>query len=619
MNRFLAICGAILLAAMPLEATSVDSVDHTCPACGRQVQLTVLMSYSQFGEQPRNLSSMFGGITSPQMCPYDLFIDYASRWEKPEAGVKQRIEPILKKRTIVLTEAEQAARKEHGDEFFEPVKEILWYRTCLPHLKKNKQASPERDLSISLRLYYNAYDEPLRSFYRNLAITRLAELPKAAWLKDEVGKLVYAYLHAELLREAGRDQQAIDAFRKVLSAYKKFPGKTEDNQWIEQWAEEQLTRTLFSKQSSAELKENINLQWLDTEYWQEDDHPSDTSPEKWMKHRLALSMIQERHPAGQPDAGEILNAVLDHNVLRLMALADTAAVDYRTLTKHKPLKIWLTQLRKELKNGTLFRQVKDAEQKKNLERQLGRLLGKNMFGDEWPVTEELLPHFEKWRMARDSTPPLPEGWTWQQGTDGYKSLIDDEFKNDLDLRRDAMFAFLQVLPQVPDQPKKWSWDVAQGLQTLAENKAHFHGRLTGLLEKQWEGEFWKSCVAYLNGSGKAEAFTNSALVKVEIDQEKRYENFIYGFLGDANDSTWKTKALEELSGDQWIKSDVYRYLDDLSDPSLVPVLEKRIAFLRARMKKKEREKHENEMFGYELSYPESILLRHRMKSLTYGQ
>lgn len=600
-------------------ATSVDAVDHDCPVCKRPVQLMVLMSYSQFGEAPRNLSSMLGGMTEPQLCPHDLFVDYASNWKEVDQQTAARLKPILDKRVIRLTEAEKLQLKQHGPSFFESVKTLLWYRTCLPEFGGKQHA--RRDFRLALQLYYRSYDEGTTSFYREQLIGQLEVLPESGWLNKEWEPLVYAYLHAELLRESGRVQPAIEAFRKVIDRYGKFSGKNDENGWISEWAQEQMTRALFSTLGAEELKGHVMVDWLDPDVFGRDKHPGRAAPKKWLKHQIAMETLYERMGQagdGAAQAGGVLNDLFAKKVSRLLAADETLDLSFTTLVKHPEIREWLRQLRQELLKGGLFSDTNDEELKALRQRDLAGILGESRFsGDRWPVYMNLLPHFEQWRKDRSRMAPLPDGWTWQRGLDGYRLLIDEAWKDDAARRHDAVLAFLSILPQVPDQPNEWSWDLVHGLQGIADEQQKLKGLLTPLLQQSWKGVFWKNCVAYLNGTGSAEALAQSPLVSVKVKEELRYEAFLWRFLGNAGDSYWRPKALKLLECDTWLSSEVYSYLGDVFEPAMLGEINQRLQYLRGRMKMKERVKHENEMFGYELDSPEALIRRYHLGTLTY--
>ena len=146
MLRYAVFSLLVCLFSMKIQATSVVPVDHACPICGQAVQTMELASYSQWGEQPRNLSSMMNFGMGAAICPYDLYCARSYRWKECDEVERKKIRPILKKGVIELTDHEKAMVAKHGDSFFDDVKKLLWLRTCNRYRKKD----PARDLRVTL-------------------------------------------------------------------------------------------------------------------------------------------------------------------------------------------------------------------------------------------------------------------------------------------------------------------------------------------------------------------------------------------------------------------------------------------------------------------------------------
>ena len=152
-----------------------------------------------------------------------------------------------------------------------------------------------------------------------------------------------------------------------------------------------------------------------------------------------------------------------------------------------------------------------------------------------------------------------------------------------------------------------------GLNKVAEEQKFFQGKLHPLLENNWKGPFWKNCAAYLNGSGEAKPLIQSPLLKVVISDEKRYEKFLWGFLQASKNEVWKPRALALLKEKKWISYEIYYYLGKFMDSSMEQPLIQRLDLIRQGSKKKG-----NEMFEYEIDYPQDLLRSFRVEQLTYA-
>ncbi len=234
-----------LFFAAGVHATSVSPVLHECPVCGVKSVAMSLDSYSQFGEPARDLSdSPRFRFASVDICPGDLYASWSGRWEKIDATERAKLAAFLKEPELHLTKAERSIVGGHEDAFRKsPWFTPLWARSC-----DGLRASDERTKFFDvLRLHFHGgrdagedWEKELGALFREKAIEALNSAVSADWTEPQE-KRVFTYLRGELIRQAGRDEEALEIFRKVIAG-EKSAEPDEELEWISRWATEQSLR-----------------------------------------------------------------------------------------------------------------------------------------------------------------------------------------------------------------------------------------------------------------------------------------------------------------------------------------------------------------------------------------
>ncbi|MFT5105262.1 MAG: hypothetical protein ACI8XO_000605 [Verrucomicrobiales bacterium] len=578
MNKpgLVAILALLFAFALAASATSYRDVDWDCPLCGKKVEVSVLASYSNFGRAPRDLSSAYGH-RNVTICPFDGYAAYQGEWRDLDDGEKTRLKAFLSGDLKTnLSDAERIEFSKDGvskhDRSY--ARELLWARTC----SEFRNPDPRRDFNTALLLFYRSAPST-EPFFRARAIEAIGRTLRADWI-SKPEKPVFEYLRGELLRQAGRNVEARAAFDKLLTKRPApKPAKEGDSDeeeaegdqsWVYEWAEEQRTRMAIDQLDVSELSKRIIPELPDLY----DEHLQ-LSFQKRIEHLQSIERLFKLMKDGDELAGKAVNDLIKRDVDRLLVLSSMGSTNHITLRKDPELLKWLGELLEQLA----------AKPEKSEDRQLRQLLGNQRWGDSWPLHHELIPHFERWRKDR-TLAALPAGWGWRQGLEAYHELFNDYGSNnapDKTTRLDAMAAFIQILPSVPDKLDDWSWPLSQGLSTIAEHRKNFAETLGPLLGKKWQGTFWKSTTAYINGTGKTAALRESKLLGVELSDAPVYENFLWDLFGTMQDPVWMERATKMLEEEKWVYDDIYSYLGNFpaSDDELLPKITARLEKLRA--------------------------------------
>lgn len=562
-------------------ATSVVPEMHECPVCGMKSVSMALCSYSQFGEPARDLSdSPVFRFADVDLCPGDLFASWSDRWEKVAAGEKEKLAAFLKEPALHLTAAEKTAIAGHEREFrdsnwFAP----LWARTC----DELRRTDERRRFEGVLRLHFEGrfdatedWQKTLISLYREDAITALKDAAAAKWPKPGE-KRVFAYLRAELTRQAGRDAEAHAMFQEVIAA-EKTAKPDEELAWILHWATEQSLRCGPEAKDPAKLLAAIIPELPDP--WRKQEASEDP---RWPRHYAAVSVLVQRAVSGDKPFADTLWNLLDRKPERLLALLETVGTDIAPLRSMDPRwSGWFDELGSQLAARKLPGALAKDPNKIRVFNTLRRAAGGDENSDKVWRNDKLLPAVRK-AVAEGGMPAIqmPED---HSGFDlpSMDGESDEPSKPSLkEFDRELYKLWEEVAPARPDIARIYirylrkaneDWESTQYpamyfLPAIAETE---DGRaaIRKELDGKWKSSFWKAACAYaarVPGSGGA--FIHHKFT------EKADDSLVVKLLIQQSDASWKEAAIRKLKQGEWVSSQVIQYLGSLDLPETNAALE----------------------------------------------
>lgn len=564
---------AWLSSLLPAAATSFRPAEHTCPVCDHKSMTADLASYSNFGEPARDLSdNPIFAFASVELCPADLFATWKNRWRPLKPAEKQRLAEFLKAPAVILTAEEREIVKGHEAELPQsPWWERWWARSC----DSQREPSLRHQWFTTMDLHFagqlplaEEWQEKLAAYYREQAIRGLEAAVRTDWASAEE-KRVFPYLRAELIRRAGRKDEAKALFAEVIASEKKQAAK-EETAWIAQWAAEQSLRIDVEPMATADLATWLLPAMPDP--WRD---MRDSEPPGWAKHRLALVELSARARRQDAAAGEILWKALDRKPARLLALAETlsgGALGLRELGEKWDK--WFAGIEATLNSGKLPDFGREEPNDVRVQNVLGPAIAKDRKSAEWnervfkPAIKKALetgglpeagfggdPLLEQLRLYFETAPP----------------------EQRLDFAR-LIFRVLKT--------SKEDRDIAYEVLFMADDLAKLRdpaGVLRAELEGKWESSFWKAVCSYIVDAPGSEA---SLLKHPRLQADgspnegpPRHE-IVWDMLEERHSAAWKSRALDHIAKAQFLESHVLSYAIALEDKDLTEALKQRAARLR---------------------------------------
>lgn len=563
-------------------ATSVVPELHECPVCGMKSVRMALCSYSQFGEPARDLSdSPVFRFADVNLCPGDLYASWSDRWKNVDAGEKAKLAAFLKEPSLRLTDAEKTAIRGHEKEFrdsnwFAP----LWVRTC----DELRRADERRRFDDALQLHFAGpfgasgdWEKTLVSHYRENAIAALKDALAAKW-PNPGEKRVFAYLRAELTRQAGRDAEAFVLFQEVIAA-EKTAKPDEDLAWIPQWAAEQSLRCGPEAKDPASLLDAIIPELPDP--WRKQGASDDP---RWPRHYAAVDVLAQRAASGDKPFADALWNLLERKPERLLALLETTGSDIAPLRSVDPRwSGWFDELASRLAARKLPAVLAKDPNDTRVANVLRRAVGGDEGGDKAWRNDKLLPAVRKAaagggmpaiKMPEDHSgfdlPPI-DGESDEPPKPSLKEFDRELYKlweeQAPPVRPDIARIYIRFLRQANEDWDSTQYPAMYFLPAIAETE---DGRaaIRKELDGKWKSSFWKAACAYaarMPDSGKA--FIRHPFIG------KADDSLVVKLLTQQSDASWKDAALRKLKEDEWVSSEVIQYLGSLDLPETNTALE----------------------------------------------
>ena len=570
------------LAVVSAHATSVFPELHECPVCGlKSVQMS-LCSFSQLGEPARDLSDepRFA-FPEVNVCPADLYASWSMDWGEIRPGEKSKLATFLADPALHLTAAEKHIIAGHEDAFRKsPWFRPLWARTCDELRDLEPRARFQRDLLLHFAGKYlgdqedaEDWEKRMVSFCRENAISALKDTATADWPEPHE-KRVFAYLRAELLRQAGRDEEAHALFQQVIAA-EKAAKPDKKLAWISRWAEEQSIRCGPAAGDPEALVKLIIPELPDPSR----KRNAAVDP-RWPRHYAAAEELSRRAAGGAKPFSEALWNLLERKPERLLALLETIAVDIAPLRNVDPRwRDWFGELETSIRDrklpGALAKDPNGIRVSNVLRAAVG---ASGAAGKTWR-NDVLLPAVRK-AVAEGGMPeiemPEDDSFAFLPPIHGEDDEPSGPKSKDLDQelynlwkeqppagRGDVARIYIRLL----HAGSPTGYPASSFLPEIAETE---DGRRAILreLDGQWENPFWKVACAYaarMPGSG--EAFIRHPFLPNVSDA------LVVGLLTVRSDASWMDEAIKKLEHDELVTSDVIGYLASLDRPEAVKALE----------------------------------------------
>lgn len=609
----------LLLAATFAHATSVFPDLHECPVCGLRSVKISLASYSQFGEPERDLSDAprfrFANV---EICPGDLYASWSNGWEKISPDEKAKLAEFLKKPSLQLTESEKAAVAGHEEAFrgsvwFEP----LWARTCSEFRTMDEKGKFDGVLQmhfagrhVDRRESVEKWEEELVSHFREEAITALEVAVAAKWSKPHE-KRVFAYLRGELIRQAGRDAEALEIFRKVINS-EKSTVPDEELDWISRWAEEQSLRCGPEAKDPGKLLAAVIPELPDP--WRKRKSSGDV---RWARHYAAVNLLAQRAAEGDKQFSDALWKLLDRKPERLLALLETIQSDIGKLRSvDARWEEWFDEIDKLIDGGKVPASIADDPHKERVINVLSRAVDGNDDGgsDSWQA-EVFLPAVRKAaaeggipavEIPEKDLPRLRKKGKGKPSMNDLSRQLYELWKTQAEpVRTDIARVYVRILRMESDDAESTGYPAQYLLPEIAETE---FGRaaIRMELDGKWVRTFWKvACTYAARLPDSSEAFIKHP------GTAKTDTHLVVELLMQRSDGGWKGVAIGKLNGDEWVSSDIIRYLDFLDLPETRAALEKFAD--KARVAKKRSRGSLEQMELYSLQVIDDLRLKRGMR------
>ena len=594
----------ILLGILALSSASVAlsvlSRNHDCPVCGKPSVTTAMMSYSNFGGPSARdqIGRPFG--TDVVICPHDLYASWYYRWDGIDNQEKERLHEFLKKPTVVLTPEEKVIVGRDLSKLRESWWwELLWTRTCdmvrLPDAKHSLRAT----LDFYYRGDANSDEEWVRrlsAHYRDKAIEALAGSKE----------LHRRYLRAELLRLAGRSNEAGTLFRKVASeAGRKASEVTEGGDQHERLAglrllcEDGLLLIEAGGLGSSKVAD-----WLQVPVLAGQDGREESPPGEWSRNRIGLQVLMTRAAVGDSEASGLMWQKLSQNPVHLcdwnkLLEGTPGAPGLESLRKcGKPWAPWFDRLAREAKLGKLPDDYQDHVDKERL--------------------ISILRHLGAEGTDYSMLPPI-DGDTVHRP----RKVLDtskSDLANDLARRASesasnpvpALGEIIALLKQLPDPVERPQYGFIEAANALAKTSRE-PKRLKDAVEGRWVSDWWRFACEYALGKpGAGPLLAAHPLTAKKFDEGgKALESIAWSLFAAKRDPIWKGKLLEILRTSPWVHDGILGYATRLNDEEVDLMLEQRMA----KMRKNPPFKDIAHMRLYEIRHIEDDRREEKMKAL----
>ena len=581
-----------LLSLAAAHATSVAPVLHECPVCGEKSVATRLMSYSNFGEPARDLSDdpryRFSNV---EICPNDLYAGFPDTWEDMKPAEKTKLHEFLKSPALRLTPEEKKIIAGHEDAFRDSrYFSMLWARTCDDFLT----LSPQARLHRILRLHYSGssipkskdakeWEKRLAAHYREQAIAALKDAKSADWPKPD-DKRVFAYLQAEFIRQAGRNDEAHALFQQVIAAESALKDDDEETSWILAWAEEQSLRTGPDTKDPARLITHIIPELPDP--WR--DEKATENP-RWPLHHAAVDILVRKASSGEKPFSDALWNLLDRKNPRLLALLETTGHPIASLRDVDPRwAAWFDEIKALLDQNKLPDELSKDENPERITNVFVHVTASTSDDEKlapWYV-DVLLPAVRKC-VVEGGIPSLPvSDKLLYPGLP--PSMLDKEAKKETPAslnklsralyelwehlpageRSDVARIYVRILHKLGDDyDESFNYPVEYFLPEMAGTQ---EGRdaIRAEFDGPWKSTFWKAASAYaaqMENSG--ETLRNHPMLS----------KWGYGLAAKLfrvhKDPSLKETAIKKLAEEDYVLDEVIGYLVSLDLPDTRKALE----------------------------------------------
>lgn len=568
----------LLLTVVAANGTSVFPELHECPVCGLKSVKMSMGSYSQFGEPARDLADepRFA-FPEVNVCPGDLYASWSMDWGGISPGEKAKLAGFLKEPSLHLTAEEKDIIAGHEDVFRKsPWFRPLWARTCDELRDLKPRARFQRELLLHFAGKYRGeqedaedWEKRLGSLYRENAISALKDAVAADW--TEAGeKRTFAYLRAELIRQAGRDGEAHSLFQQVIVA-EKAAEPDEKLAWISRWAEEQGIRCGPAAGDPAALLQMILPELPDP--WRKRDAAADP---RWPRHYAAADVLSRKAAGGAKPFSDALWKLLDRKPERLLALLETIAADIAPLRSvDARWRGWFEELETSIRDRKLPGALaKDPNQTRVINVLRAAVGSDEAAGKAWR-NDVLLPAVRKAVAAggmpamempvNDRFPMLPPMDGDDEPSKPQLKEIDRELyelwkEQPPDGRTDVARIYIRLLRGLDETWESTQYPVMYFLPEIAETE---DGReaIARELEGEWESSFWKAACAYAaRVPDSGEAFLGHPFLP------KADDSLVVKLLAARSDASWMDGAIKKLEGEEWVSSEVIEYLASLARP-----------------------------------------------------
>ncbi len=566
------------------QATSVRPVLHECPVCGEKSVTIALMSYSSFGEPARDLSdSPRHSFSNVEVCPNDLFAGWSGTWKSMKPDEKAKLAEFLKQPTLHLTDQEKEIIEGHEAEFRKsrwfP---LIWARSC----DELRSLEPREKFDRILWFHYKGcytdehhkateLETRLTAHYREQAITALKEAQTAEWAKP-LDKRVYAYLQAELTRQAGRDDEALSLFQNVIHSERALK-PDEETSWILAWATEQSLRVGDEAKDPNLLISAILPDMPDP--WQS---VNITRNPKWSRHYAALDILAQQASSGKKPFSDALWKLLDRKPERLLAFLETSSTSISSLgaVDHR-WREWFDEISTLLDQGKLPPALSKHPNHTRVRNILKREVTPDNDKHSTWLMEVFLPGVQKCA-ANGGIPSIPIPNTPFSpglpmsgiGDDGAsKKPLTPPTMNEIsralyelwelvstEERTVIAQVYVRILHKLGDESDSFDYPVMYFLPAIAETE---EGRaaIRGELKGPWKSTFWKAACAYAAGTEDSQSAFVSHPVTSRGDDSLVVKLFL-----QKSDPSWKDTAIKKLGDDEYISMEVVQYLASLDLP-----------------------------------------------------
>lgn len=599
-------------------ATTVSVGEHECPVCGRESKVMKVGSYSRFGEPARDLSDqpMFGIFGQVETCPWDLYATWGSSWEIEDEKARARLRAFLAGPgpKVELTDAERKLLDGKMSEFRESgMFAVLWVRTCNKHRAKDAR----RDWFTAMQLFYLSQGDArrgewvdLHAHYRAEAIRVLAAAGTDGWASDQE-KLVFPYLRAELLRQAGRMDEARKGFAAVETLAETIELDPEgDHGWVVQWAREQGWRIEVDEAGMDAL-----TGWVvatPPNPWREEKKLEKLGKERWARHAMALDALVGQALEGDQAVGDWLWELVKRDAGILLAVEET--LHGRSLaglrgTDQRWGK-WFDELAGALKAGLVPKRIKVKNNQERNVNVLGRVVNVDVDGKVWLRTV-LLPAV---RDAEEKGRTVSmEGVSRRDLIGGLKELVEEGEVADAKL---AARMAVQLMKAQDEDPDLVGWPIEWLFRALCERRRELGPEVRGRLDGEWKSEFWKALCEYVAGQdGGRERLVKHPLVGKKFAEDgKVFENLLWACFAITKDPVWVDQCVKELGVKEWRNSEVLEYGQAIPVPRLREALMTRHAWLTSDKSDGDKERPDM-MFGYEAQDIEEGIVERKMRAL----